>query len=72
MFGNIAIPIDPAKRPEGVPQDHSHQWTVWVKGVDDEDISYWLKKVQFKLHDTYANSLRSESYRPFGFEVFSC
>ncbi|KAI9780788.1 MAG: NuA4 histone H4 acetyltransferase complex and the SWR1 complex subunit [Peltula sp. TS41687] len=65
VFGNIARPIDPNKRPEGVPADHSHQWTVWVKGVDDEDISYWLKKVQFKLHDTYPNCLRTIEEPPF-------
>ncbi|KAI9800040.1 MAG: NuA4 histone H4 acetyltransferase complex and the SWR1 complex subunit [Piccolia ochrophora] len=65
VFGNIARPIDDAKRPEGVPAEHSHQWTVWVKGVDDEDISYWLKKVQFKLHETYANSVRTIEHPPY-------
>ncbi|KAI9887227.1 MAG: NuA4 histone H4 acetyltransferase complex and the SWR1 complex subunit [Watsoniomyces obsoletus] len=65
VYGNVARPIDPDKRPEGVPSDHSHQWTVWVKGVNDEDISYWLRKVQFKLHDTYANSLRTIDQPPF-------
>ncbi len=33
--------------------------------MDDEDISYWLKKVQFKLHETYANSLRTVEGPPF-------
>ncbi|KAI9804073.1 MAG: hypothetical protein M1825_001474 [Sarcosagium campestre] len=65
VFGNIARPIDDAKRPEGVPAEHSHQWTVWVKGVDGEDISYWLKKVQFKLHETYANAVRTIEQPPF-------
>jgi YEATS domain-containing protein 4 len=32
---------------------------MFVRGVDGEDISYWLKRVQFKLHDSYPNSLRS-------------
>lgn len=33
--------------------------------MNDEDISYWLKKVQFKLHETYANSLRTAEKAPF-------
>ena len=65
MFGSIARPIDTNKKPPDLPAEHTHQWTVWVKGVDDEDISYWLKKVQFKLHETYANSLRTVEGPPF-------
>lgn len=43
-----------------MPADHTHQWTVSVKGVNDADISYFIKKVQFKLHaDTYHNPVRS-------------
>ena len=38
---------------------------MFVKGVNDEDISYWLKKVQFKLHETYAQSLRTVEAPPF-------
>lgn len=38
---------------------------MFVKGVNDEDISYWLKKVQFKLHETYAQSLRSVEQPPY-------
>jgi YEATS domain-containing protein 4 len=33
--------------------------------VNDEDISYWLKKVQFKLHETYAHSVRTIEQPPF-------
>jgi len=58
VYGTIARLIDPNKRPPNLPAEHTHQWTVWVKGVDDADISYWLRKVQFKLHETYANPLR--------------
>ncbi|OJJ44123.1 hypothetical protein ASPZODRAFT_154084 [Penicilliopsis zonata CBS 506.65] len=65
VFGSEARPFDPDNRPEGVPEDHTHQWRVFVKGVDDEDISYWLKKVQFKLHETYAQNVRSIESSPF-------
>ncbi|EEP78426.1 conserved hypothetical protein [Uncinocarpus reesii 1704] len=65
VFGSEAQPFDPNKRPPNIPEDHTHQWRVWVKGVNDEDISYWLKKVQFKLHETYAQSIRTIEGPPF-------
>ncbi|KAK4697707.1 YEATS domain-containing protein 4, partial [Lecanoromycetidae sp. Uapishka_2] len=65
VYGSIAKPIDPANRPAGINPEHTHQWSVYVRGVDGEDISYWLKKVQFKLHETYANSSRMIENAPF-------
>ncbi|KAB8219013.1 yeats family-domain-containing protein [Aspergillus novoparasiticus] len=65
VFGSEAQPFDPAKKPPNAPADHTHQWRVYVKGVNDEDISYWLKKVQFKLHETYAQNIRTIEQPPF-------
>ncbi|PYI26660.1 putative histone acetyltransferase subunit [Aspergillus indologenus CBS 114.80] len=65
VFGSEAQPFDPAKKPPHVPADHTHQWRVFVKGVNGEDISYWLKKVQFKLHETYAQNVRTIEQPPF-------
>ncbi|KAL1997076.1 hypothetical protein VTN49DRAFT_7941 [Thermomyces lanuginosus] len=65
VYGSEAQPFDPANRPPNAPPDHTHQWRVYVKGVNDEDISYWLKKVQFKLHETYAQSVRTIEQPPF-------
>ena len=61
VYGTTARPFDPASnpKPEGVPADHTHSWTVFVKGVDDTDITYWCKKVQFKLHESIPNHIRS-------------
>lgn len=39
-----------------------------MRGINNEDISYWLRKVQFKLHDTYANSVRMIESSPFEVE----
>ncbi|KAI9665442.1 MAG: NuA4 histone H4 acetyltransferase complex and the SWR1 complex subunit [Trizodia sp. TS-e1964] len=65
IFGSKASPIDPLTRPAHLPPDHTHQWTVFVKGIDNEDISYWLSKVQFKLHETYVPPLRTILTPPF-------
>lgn len=68
IYGTEAIPFDPAHRPKDAPPDHTHKWKVFVRGINNEDISYWLKKVQFKLHDTYANSVRMIESPPFEVE----
>ena len=67
IYGTEAIPFDPNHRPEA-PVDHTHKWKVFVRGVNNEDISYWLRRVQFKLHDTYANSVRMIESPPFEVE----
>jgi YEATS domain-containing protein 4 len=52
-------------KPPGTAEEHTHSWTVFVKGVDDTDITYWCKKVQFKLHESIPNHLRSIHLSPF-------
>lgn len=65
VFGTEAQLFDPEKKPANTPPDHTHHWRVFVKGVNGEDITYWLKKVQFKLHETYAQSVRTVEQPPF-------
>jgi transcription initiation factor IIF auxiliary subunit len=56
-YGNIATPILGKKANDS---DHTHKWTVLVRGVNNEDISFWIKKVSFRLHETYPNPQRSK------------
>jgi YEATS domain-containing protein 4 len=65
VFGSRAHPFTPKDKPSDTPADHTHRWTIFVQGVNGEDISYWLKKVQFKLHETYAHNVRSIEKPPF-------
>lgn len=53
VYGSLAVPI---KKPE---TDHTHKWTVYVRGFNGEDISYYIKRVSFKLHDSFAQPVRS-------------
>ncbi|CAG8473867.1 11826_t:CDS:2 [Paraglomus brasilianum] len=62
VYGNIATPLPPRKTQE---TDHTHKWTVSVRGVNGEDISYYVKKVVFKLHETYQNPMRTIEQPPF-------
>lgn len=50
--------------------DHTHRWTVAIRSAASapdsdivggaDDLSYFIKRVTFKLHDTYANPNRSK------------
>ncbi|KAF7731387.1 NuA4 histone H4 acetyltransferase complex and the SWR1 complex subunit [Apophysomyces ossiformis] len=61
-YGNIAVPLTGKRATES---DHTHKWTVMVRGLNNEDISYYVKKVVFRLHETYANPLRTVEQPPF-------
>ena len=58
VYGTIATPIADSG-------DHTHKWTVYVRGFNDEDISYYIKKVTFKLHESFAEPLRVVEKFPF-------
>ncbi|CCH41080.1 hypothetical protein BN7_617 [Wickerhamomyces ciferrii] len=64
IYGNTAEPFG-EKRPPNCPDEHTHNWTVFVRGPNGEDLSYFIKKVVFKLHDTYNNPTRSIESPPF-------
>ncbi|OLL25426.1 Protein AF-9 [Neolecta irregularis DAH-3] len=55
IYGNKAKPLGNKKDPTS---DHTHEWTISVQGINGADISHFIKKVTFKLHDTYANPTR--------------
>ncbi|KAI1490650.1 yeats family-domain-containing protein [Biscogniauxia mediterranea] len=61
VYGTTARPFNDTDnpRPPGVPLDHTHSWQVFVKGIEDTDIFYWLRRVQFKLHESIPNHLRT-------------
>lgn len=48
-----------------MPVDHTHRWTIFLRDPNGEDLSKIIKKVIFKLHDTYHNPSRSIESPPF-------
>nr|CAG4652070.1 EOG090X0B3F [Triops cancriformis] len=60
VYGNVAKYFG-QKREDG----HTHQWTVYLKPYDNEDMSVYVKKVHFKLHESYANQNRVLSKPPY-------
>jgi YEATS domain-containing protein 4 len=62
VYGNSATPLTHVKNPpEVVPEGHTHQWTVSVRGPGNSDISHFVKKVVFKLHESFASPTRCTS-----------
>jgi YEATS domain-containing protein 4 len=39
---------------------NSHRWVVYVRGVNGEDQSYFIKEVAFHLHPSFKNPIRSK------------
>nr|CAD7398974.1 unnamed protein product [Timema cristinae] len=54
VYGNIARYFGKKREEDG----HTHQWTVYVKPYHNEDMSAYVKKVHFKLHESYADPNR--------------
>lgn len=61
VYGNIATPFG-KKREE---DNHTHQWTVYVKPYKNEDMSTYVKKVHFKLHESYRDCNRIVDKPPY-------
>jgi len=66
--------LTPEER-KSCPPEHTHRWTVAVRSAASapdsdivggaDDISYFIKRVSFKLHETYANPTRNIDKPPF-------
>lgn len=66
LYGNHAVKLAPEKRTERTPVDHTHEWTVFFKPViAGFDLTPLLKKVTFKLHETYDTPVRSVERPPY-------
>lgn len=43
----------------------THKWTLFVRGPSDEDLTYFIEKVVFKLHPSFAQPVREITTPPF-------
>ncbi|KYR01988.1 YEATS family protein [Tieghemostelium lacteum] len=64
IVGNTSMQIHPSHIG---PDKSTHKWMVYVRGVESEpDISYYVKKIWFYLHDSFApNNLIEITNKPF-------
>lgn len=61
VYGNVARYFGKKREEDG----HTHQWTVYVKPYRNEDMSTYVKKIHFKLHESYANPNRVVTKPPY-------
>ncbi|KAK6190696.1 hypothetical protein SNE40_002501 [Patella caerulea] len=61
IYGNLARYFGKKREEDG----HTHQWTVYVKPYKNEDLSIYVKKVHFKLHESYPNPNRVVTKPPY-------
>ncbi|KAG6812099.1 hypothetical protein H0H92_004399 [Tricholoma furcatifolium] len=75
IYGNTATVLTQKERDALPSPDHTHKWTVAVRSaasIDNldqvggaDDLSYFIKRVTFKLHDTYPSPTRNIDKPPF-------
>ena len=61
IIGNIARYFGKKRDEDG----HTHEWTCFLRPFKSEDMSVFIKKVQFKLHESYTNPVRVVSRPPY-------
>ncbi|KAF6003465.1 myeloid lymphoid or mixed-lineage leukemia (trithorax, ) [Cyanidiococcus yangmingshanensis] len=49
------------------PETKTHRWTVYVRGASDplEDLSVYIRKVEFVLHESFSDPVRVVTQAPF-------
>ncbi|EDO41492.1 predicted protein [Nematostella vectensis] len=61
IYGNVSHYFGKKRETDG----HTHGWTVYIRPFNNEDMSSYVKKVHFKLHESYANPLRVITKPPY-------
>lgn len=61
VIGNVATYFGKKRESDG----HTHNWKIYLKPYPNEDYSGFIKKVQFKLHDSYDNPNRVITEPPY-------
>ncbi|KAM7536989.1 hypothetical protein Aperf_G00000069295 [Anoplocephala perfoliata] len=62
VFGNISRYLGKKREEDG----RTHIWTAFIRPFDpNDDISAYIRRVQFKLHESYSNPIRTVTKPPF-------
>lgn len=62
IYGTVATRI------ENSTDGATHSWKVFVRGYNNTDISYFIRSITFKTHETFANPTRNVDTLPFEIE----
>eukprot|EP00466_Bigelowiella_natans_P018454 jgi/Bigna1/80934/fgenesh1_pg.76_\ len=48
------------------PDDqHTHKWTVYLRGLENEDLSTFIQRVDFRLHESFTDHVRGIEKPPY-------
>lgn len=61
VVGNTSTYLGGKRETDG----HTHTWTVYIRPYRSEDMSVYIKKVHFKLHDSYSQPMRILTKPPY-------
>ncbi|KAH8877268.1 YEATS domain-containing protein [Schistosoma japonicum] len=62
VYGNVSRYLGKKREEDG----RTHQWTAFLRPYNtSEDLSTFIRKVQFKLHESYSNPIRIVNKPPF-------
>ena len=61
-FAHPCLPILSLSLPQNA---HSHRWTVFLRGLENEDLSYFISSVTFGLHSSFINPNRVLTSPPY-------
>ncbi|KAJ4462389.1 putative yeats family protein [Paratrimastix pyriformis] len=59
-YGNSSLYL--GKR---APKDKTHRWTIYVRSPYGEELSEWISKVVFELHESFSNHMREVTKAPY-------
>lgn len=62
VYGSIASKITDFT---DIPEEHTHRWTVYVRPYHNEDISLYVSRVEFRLHDSFYQPVRVLTAPPY-------
>ncbi|CRK99875.1 CLUMA_CG013178, isoform A [Clunio marinus] len=61
VYGNVSRAFGKKREEDG----HTHQWTVYVRPYLNEDMQTYVKKIHFKLHESYESPNRIVTKPPY-------
>ncbi|CAL8076746.1 unnamed protein product [Calicophoron daubneyi] len=62
VYGNVSRYLGKKREEDG----RTHQWTAFLRPFNpNEDLSTFIRRVQFKLHESYTNPIRVVNKPPF-------
>ena len=66
VYGNTATKLErEIPSPHGGGQNHTHRWTFFIKPYHREDLSSFVRKVEFKLDRSFKNPVRVVGEAPY-------